>query len=287
MGHSILILVLSALAWAQTAAPNPAVNLNDSDNARKARALLNQTIQALGGQAYLTYRNKNEVGRYYPLFHGQSGTAGLPFSYYVAYPDRDRFEVLRQKDIHVIPGTIDIGGIHSSKADVVLIHNGLKGYETTYKGTAPQDPEDLAAYLRRRAHSLDWVFRKWINDPGVALFYDGIAVIEGKAADQVTLLNSQDDSVTLFLDQNGHLPIKTSYSWRDPKDQQKNTEEEVYDNYKLVDGVVTPYSVTRKFNGEMSYQRFINRASYNLNLPDSMFEATVNYDPNQPPPRKR
>jgi hypothetical protein len=280
------ILLLSALGAAQTAptpAPSqPAVNMNDSDNARQARAVLDRTIQALGGQPYLTYENRREEGRYYPLYHGRTESTGIPYRYYVEYPDRDRFEVLRLKDIHVIPGQIDIGGVKSKKADLVLIHNGDKGYEVTYKGTAAQEPLDLENYLRRREHSLEWVFRKWIRDPKVALFYDGLAVVDGKETEGVTLLNSQNDSVSVFLDQNSHYPIKISYSWRDPKDKQRNVEDEVYDNYKLVQGIWTAHSITRYYNGETSQQRFINTASYNLKLPDSMFEAAVTYDPTVP-----
>ena len=280
------ILLLSALGVAQTAptpAPSqPAVNMNDSDNARQARAVLDRTIQALGGQPYLTYENRVEEGRYYPLYHGRTESTGIPYRYYVEYPDRDRFEVLRLKDIHVIPGQIDIGGVKSNKTDIVLIHNGDKGYEVTYKGTAAQDKLDLENYLRRRQHSLEWIFRKWIRDPNVALFYDGPAVVDGKVTEGVTLLNSQDDSVSVFLDQNTHYPVKISYSWRDPKDKQKNVEDEVYDSYKLVQGIWTPHSITRYFNGETSQQRFINVASYNLKLPDSMFEAAVTYDPAVP-----
>jgi len=282
----LIVLLLCALGAAQNAPtpapPQPAVNLNDSDNARKARAVLDRTIQALGGQAYLTYENKSETGRYYPLYHGRTESTGIPYNYYIEYPDKDRFEVLRLKDIHVIPGQIDIGGVKSKKADLVLIHNGDRGYETTYKGTAAQEPLDLENYLRRRQHSLEWVFRKWIRDPNVALFYDGLGVVNGKEAEGVTLLNSQDDSVSVFLDQNSHYPIKISYSWRDPKDKQKNVEDEVYDNYKLVQGIWTAHSITRYFNGETSQQRFINTASYNLKLPDSMFEAAVSYDPKEP-----
>jgi len=287
MYRLIAILLLSAPGVAQAvppapAAAQPAVNLNDSDNARKARAVLEQTIQALGGQSYLTYENKEETGRYYPLYHGRTESTGIPYNYYVEYPDKDRFEVLRLKDIHVIPGQIDVGGVKSKKADLVLIHNGDKGYETTYKGTAAQEPEDLQNYLRRRQHSLEWVFRKWIRDPNVALFYDGPAVVDSKETEGVTLLNSQNDSVSVFLDQNTHYPIKISYSWRDPKDKQKNVEEEIYDNYKLVQGIWTPHSVTRYYNGETSQQRFINTASYNQKLPDSMFEAAVTYEPTVP-----
>src|SRR5208283_3679749 len=104
-----------ALSGAQTASapapPKPALNLNDSDNARQARAVLDKTIEALGGQPYLTYENRCEEGRYYPLYHGRTESTGIPYRYYVEYPDRDRFEVLHTKDIHVLPGTIDIGGV--------------------------------------------------------------------------------------------------------------------------------------------------------------------------------
>jgi hypothetical protein len=290
MNRLFLVLLLCALGGAQTAptpAPpqpgaQPAVNMNDSDNARQARALLEKTIEALGGQPYLTYENRVEEGRYYPLYHGRTNSTGIPYRYYVEYPDKDRFEVLRMKDIHIIPGEIDIGGVKSKKVDLALIHNGDKGYEVTYKGTAAQEPLDLENYLRRRQHSLEWIFRKWIRDPNVAFFYDGIAVVDGKATEGVTLLNSQNDSVSVFLDQNTHYPIKISYSWRDPKDKQKNVEEEIYDSYKLVQGIWTPHSITRYFNGETSQQRFINTASYNLKLPDSMFEAAVTYDPKVP-----
>lgn len=282
MYRIVAILLLCGLVGAQTAPapPAPAVDLNDSENARKARAVLDQTVQALGGQAYLTYENRSETGRYYPLYHGRTNSTGIPYNYYVQYPERDRFEVIHTKDINLVPGQVSVGGVKvKNKFDIVLIHNGDKGYETTYKGTAAQDPEDLENYLRRRPHSLEWVFRTWIHDPNVAWFYDGQAVVDGKECEGVTLLNSQNDSVSIFLDQNSHYPIKLSYSWRDPKDKQKNVEDEIYDNYKLVQGIWTAHSITRYYNGETSQQRFVNTAGYNLKLPDSMFEATVTYDP--------
>ncbi len=294
MTRFLIVLLLGALGGAQTAqtpvappaspahaAAPPAVNMNDSDNARKARAVLDQTIQALGGQPYLTYENRSEEGRYYPLHHGRTESTGIPYRYYVEYPDRDRFEVIHTKDVFLLFG--QVGNVKvKNKSDLVLIHNGDKGYEVTYKGTAAQDKPDLENYLRRRQHSLEWVFRKWMRDPNVALFYDGAAVVDGKETEGVTLLNSLNDSVSVFLDLNTHYPVKISYSWRDPKDKQKNVEEEIYDSYKLVQGIWTPHSITRYFNGETSQQRFITTASYNLKLPDSMFEAAVTYDPTVP-----
>src|ERR1700675_1624752 len=72
MCRFVAFLLLCALGGAQTAPPSPvrpqpAVNLNDSDNARKARAVLDQTIQSLGGKAYLIYASKENTGATSPL----------------------------------------------------------------------------------------------------------------------------------------------------------------------------------------------------------------------------
>jgi hypothetical protein len=287
------IVLLTTLASAQTGteppprvalppAPKAAINLNDSESARKARALLDQSIEALGGHAYLTYESRSESGRYYPLYHGRTNSTGLQYNYFFEYPDKDRFEVLKAKDIHVIPGTIDIGGVKSKKVDLAIVHNGDKGFEITYKGTAARDKQDLQDDLRRRDHSPEWVFRKWLNDPTVALFYDGLDVVDSKPTEGVTLLNSKDDAVKIWIDQSTHYPVKISYSWRDPKDRQMNTEDEVFDHYKPEDGIMTPHSFTRYFNGEMSQQRFITTAKYNMNLPETLFDASVTYDPMAP-----
>jgi hypothetical protein len=187
-----------------------------------------------------------------------------------------------------VPGQISVGGVKvKNKFDIVLIHNGDKGYETTFKGTAAQDKLDLENYLRRRQHSLEHVFRQWVRDPNVAWFFEGQSVVDGKECEGVTLLNSQNDSVSMYLDQNTHYPVKISYSWRDPKDKQKNEEYEIYDNYKLVQGIWTAHSITRYFNGETSQQRFVNTASYNQKLEPAMFDASVTYDPTAPPKKKR
>ena len=133
------LVLLSCLAVSQEAqapppraalpaTPSAPVNLNDSENARKARSVLDQTVDALGGDIYLEYANKEESGRYYPLYHGRTNSTGIPYNYYIEYPDKDRFEILHTKDIFLIEGSV--GNIKTNKVELALIHNGDKGYET-------------------------------------------------------------------------------------------------------------------------------------------------------------
>jgi len=275
MKRFALILLLTVFTAAQTAPSAPA---SQNENARKAREIIDQGIAALGGQAYLNATEKSEEGRFFTFHHGEPTGTPVLFGLYTKYPDKDRLEIIHLRSYHFL--IFDVGSIPvKDKSDIIVIHNGDKGYEITYKGTAMVEPEDLAAYLRRREHSLDAVLRRWINEPGVALFYDGSAIAAGKPVVQVTVLNTQNDSVTLFFDQNTHLPVKKSYSWRDPTDKYRNTEEEIYDNYRQTDGVMAPHSLTRYYNGDMSYQRLLNTVSFSQKLDDNLFQAGATYDP--------
>jgi len=116
------------------------------------------------------------------------------------------------------------------------------------------------------------VLRRWLNEPGVALFYEGQTVAAQKQTDQVTVMNSKNEAVTLYLDAFTHLPVKKSFSWRDPTDKQRNVEEEIFDNYRPVQGVMTPFDTTRVYNGDMAAQFFVTSSTYNRGLSDNLFD---------------
>jgi hypothetical protein len=266
----LLVLVVSAMLVAQ-AAPPAASNSSqtvpaDQENAKKANDLINQMIDALGGRAYLGIQDISQEGRTYSLHHGQSEGAGILFWRFYKYPDKERVELTK-------------------KRDVIEIFRGNEGFETTYKGTRADDPKAVTDYIRRRQYSLDWVLRKWLNEPGIALFFEGATVAAQKDTQQVTIMNSRNEGVTLYIDTNTHLPVKKMFSWRDPTDKERNVEDEIYDNYRPVQGIMTPFSVTRFYNGEMSSQRFLHAVSYNKGLNDSLFETNITYDANRPAPK--
>ena len=254
---TVRLLFGPALSFAQTGMAPPSQSIPvDQENARKAKTVLDQTIQALGGSAYLNIQDISQEGRTYSFYHGRPNSLGIVFWRFYKFPDKERIELTK-------------------KRDVIYVYNGDKGYEITYKGTRPQESKDLTDYLRRRHYALDWVLRKWILEPGVALFYEGQTVTEGKTADQVTVMNAHNEGVTLYLDTADHLPVKKTFTWRDATDKQRNVEDEVYDNYRQVQGIMTAFTVTRYYNGDMSGQRFTTNVSYNQGISDSQFQAEV------------
>jgi hypothetical protein len=267
MKYLLSVLLLGAFVLAQSGTPAPAASGQaipvEQNNAHKAKVLIDQMIQALGGQAYLTIQDTSQEGRTYSFHLGVPNSVGVLFWRFYKFPDRERIELTK-------------------KRDVIYVQNGNQGYEITYKGTREQDAKDLADYLRRRQFALDWVLRHWLTEPGVALFYEGPSVADQKNVEQVTIMNARNQGVTLFMDASTHLPVKKTFTWRDPTDKQRNAEDEVYDNYRPVQGIMSPFSITRFYNGDMSNQRFLNSISYNQGLRDSMFDAAV-----PPKPQKK
>ena len=80
----------------------------------------------------------------------------------------------------------------------------------------------------------------WLNDPRTVLIYDGQKLVERHLADQTTLINADNDSITIQTDAETHLPLRRSYQWRDPVYKDKNTDAETYDNYQPVEGLPSP-----------------------------------------------
>lgn len=242
----------------ETKAPAPVQNAPKKEDAgaAKARELLAGMIKALGGNAYLNYTAIEQTGRTYTYRHGEPIGAGTVFWRYWQWPDKERLEVTKERDWY-------------------FIYNGDKGWEVTFRGASPVETEMLEDYLRRRHYSLEQVTRVWIKQPDVAYFYEGPAVAAQRPVHQVTIMNANAEAVTLSLDTNTLLPVMKSFTWRDEKTRERNTETEQYDNYRPFGGVMTPQAVTRGRNGMNVNQRFITSTTYNTAIQPTQFDPNA------------
>src|SRR4029453_6168449 len=118
---------------------------------------------------YLTFVDFKQEGRGFGFYQGSSVGVGVPFTRFYSYPDKERYEFFKE-------------------GEGVIIHNGDKGYETTFRGTRPEDAKDNADYNRRRQYTLDVVLRGWAQDSKTAFFYDGESIAETRPVYKVTLM---------------------------------------------------------------------------------------------------
>lgn len=261
----VVLCFLMASAFGQqplpTLAPNsrtPNVGPEAHTNENKARVLLNQMIEAMGGQAYLTLQDSYSEGRY-GRFHNEVMVGGAVFFRYWEWPDKERYEVTKERDI----------------ATLVL---GEKVYEVTYRGGKELDPQkddSVRMGIIRRHYALERVLREWMNQPETLLLDEGPTLADAKMTERVTLINSKNEAVSILISPDTHLPVAKRFSIRDPKTADKDEEEEVYDNWRMVQGVNTPYSTVVLHNGQIVRQQYLTAIQYNTHPPDDYFSPKL------------
>lgn len=239
------------------AVPSPArpqtSDAGATQNTQQARAALNAMVQALGGQAWLNMKNQMLQGYIAAFYHGNPELGTTEFWQYHEWPDKDRLEFTKHRD-------------------VLQFYLGRVGSEVTYRGKKALPQDQVDDFLRRRDHSIETAIKVWLKNPQTILLYEGVHMVERREGEQVTLISPQNEAITILIDTQSHLPLSCSFQWRDPVYHDKDTEAEEYDDYHVVDGFPTPYSITRYKNGEMTRQYYLRSAAYNQTLPADFWD---------------
>ena len=244
----------------------PGSSLGEGD---KGRRLLDQMVEALGGQAWLNLKDYEEDGRIAGFSKGQPTGSNVQFFEFYRLPVGERIEFARPRDI--MPG---------STRDVVQVWTADNGYEVTYKGKKPLETKLVEEYLRVRAHTIREVVTEWMKRPGVVVVSEGTSMVERRLADKFTVLSPDNDAVTIETDQNTHLPLRRSFEYRNAifKDHDQDVLE--FEDYHMYQGLPTALSVTRYKDGDMVSQRFVTKVSYNAGI------APEKFDPDKLPVKK-
>jgi hypothetical protein len=262
---AVVVVMLGAAVrgWAQASAIPSAQGDETVAGSDKGRKLLDQMVEALGGPLWLNRQDMVLQGRLATFYKGQPHEGAPGFEEYY------RFKPFAERVILVSHFGVFIATDHKDLAEVFTPD---AGYEVTYKGKKALPVKDVQDYQRRRAHSLETVVNDWLKQPGVLVTYEGAGMVERRYAEQVSVLTTSNDAVTLNLDATTHLPLSLTFQWRDPVYKDLNTDVQEFDDYHVVQGIATAYSITLLHNGDMTGQRFLTKVAYNSKLAADLFD---------------
>ncbi len=237
---------------------------------QRGRKLLDQMLEALGGDAWLNRRNLRELGHLARFFRG--APTGIVIDYTSTHqfasggrPDATRIGFITDKSI-IFPG---------KKIDIVQIWINNEGHEVTYKGNAALPKAQVEDYFRRQDHSLESIFSVWLKAPGVMVIDEGSTMVERRLTERVSILSANNDAVTLDIDVATHLPRRRTFEWRNETFKDRDEDAEEYDDYHTVQGLPTPYTLTRYHNGDMVSQSFISKVEYDVDTPPDTFNPEI------------
>ena len=251
----LLLSILLTGAWLQFSpcafAQNPQ-DMMPAESAAKAKEILQQAIQALGGTAYLNLRDATCEGRLSQFGHAGELNGFEKFVDYTIPPFKDRTENL-------------------PKRNIITVMNGDKGWTLDRGGVSDASGADIAHFEEDTKKDIDYILRSRMKEPNMIFRYAGPDIVDLKQVDWVELVDSDNRTIRIAISQSTHLPVRKIVDTRDANTRMKTDEVEYYSNYQPLNGVETPFQITRERNHIKIYQVFFDKCEYNTNLSDSLF----------------
>jgi outer membrane lipoprotein-sorting protein len=217
----------------------------------RSNPILDQMIQALGGSAFLDVKDVHTTGRFFSFSKGELSGSDL-YSDYIKFPDMERTEFGREKN------------------KSITINKGTQGWKIEPKSEpAPQPISQADDFLDNFKTSFDYVLRFAVKQPQTTIQTLPGEIIDFKRTDVVELRDPAKNRIRFYVDRQTHLPVKMQVRRADDSD----IEEELYGNWHKFQGVTTPLFVSRSTDGLKTMEIRAETATYNSDLPDSLFEV--------------
>jgi hypothetical protein len=253
--RALALAVLLACAWLvvppRTGAQDQDVLLPEQ-SAAKAKVILQQAVDALGGPAYLNVHDVTCTGRLSQFGHSGDLNGFETFIDYAQPPLKDRTENL-------------------PKRNIINVSNGDKGWTLDRGGVSEATVTDIATFEEDVKKDIDNILRHRIHESGMIFRYAGPDVVDYQEADWVELVDSENRTFRIAIARNTHLPIRKVVDTRNANTRMRTEEVEYYSNYHPMDGVQTPFQITRERNGIKVYQVFFEKCQYNTGVSDALF----------------
>ena len=226
--------------------------------------LIRQCFEVVGGQAFLSMRDKVQHGRAYQFYDDRLTRLSV-VAFYTKYdpkpssPGPDWIGVRERRDF-------------GKNADYGALFFEGKGYDITFRGARPFPEAYMRQYRERLRRDIFYILKYRMDEPGMIFESMGTEIIDNQPTDSVRITDADNLVVTVYLLKSSHLPVRQEYVRRDPKTRETVREAVNYTKYRNVSGVQLPWNTQLVRDGEKILEMFGETVEINKDLNDSMFE---------------
>jgi hypothetical protein len=232
------------------------VSSSHADDQAKAKSILDQAIEAHGGEAVL---GKFVAMRCKFKGTGYDGDKKVPLTYVWFYQGSDKMRSL----------FYDEG---ATTASIIEVVNGIKGWgKENDQPTEEMDSDELQSCL-------DTIAVSWatslapLRGAGYRLSTLEEITLDGRKAVGILAAHDKHAPLKLYFDKESHLLVKYERKLRYPKAKRNQTEETRYSDYHDVQGTKQPRKMITFWNGvKASDMKLEEIELYEKPLDDKLF----------------
>jgi hypothetical protein len=253
---ALAIFALSGAARVNAQNPD---TIPAEESAARTKAILQQMIGALGGAAYLNVHDSDCTGRLaqFGQYTGELG-GDAPFHEFRMPPDKMRREV-------------------GKKLNIIDVYNGNQGWSLDKGGVEDGNGVAIANFQAGLKMSFDVLIRSRLAEAGMYFHYGGEDVVDLRQVDWAQIEDTEGHMYKIAVEKPTHLPVRFVIVTRNPRTNETVEDVTRYSNWHLVDGVGTPFQVSREHDGKRVSQIFYDTCKYNSGITADFFtrEALV------------
>ena len=233
----------------------------------RAKRVVHEALEALGGEAFLHMESRVEFGRAYSFYREQ--LTGLSVAkIYTHYLSPAPGELgIRERDSF---GKVDARSNELKESSATLFTEE-GAWEITYRGVRPLEDLRSANYKDSMLRNIFYILRQRLNEPGMTLYSQETDFYEHKPVEIVDITDAANLTVTVYFDQSTKLPVKQVFRRRNPGYKDFDIETSIFAKYRDIKGVKWPQTILRERNGEKIFELYSDSVDINPNLPDNLF----------------
>jgi hypothetical protein len=225
----------------------------------RGKRVVNEALEALGGQAFLNMEDRVESGRAYSFYREQ--LSGLSIArIYTRY-------------LAPVPGKIALRERQAFGKDQssAVLFSDTGAWEITFRGARPLDDQRYQNYLDSTLRNIFYILRQRLREPGLQLYSQGADVFENVPVEIVDITDADGRTVTVYFSQATKLPVRQSFKRRNPEYKDFDQEVMLFAKYRDVGGVKWPFDIRRDRNSEKIYEIYSDSVDINKDLKDDLF----------------
>jgi hypothetical protein len=263
----ILLVTCGASVLAQTAAE------------QRGKKIIDETIQAIGGEKFLTMEDRIESGRAYSFYNGQISGLSIAKIYtrYITVANNKTSQELGQREREVFGKDQD--------ASVMFTEQGA--WEITWRGAKELPKDRVDRYRDTTLRNVFYIFRQRLHEPGMTFEWRGADVLDNQPVEIVDITDGDNRTVKLYVHQSTKLPVRQVYTHYNTEQKQRDEEVTLFSRYRDAGGIQWPHQIRRERNGEKIYEIFSESVAIDKDLTDELFTLPApGSNPAKPPKRK-
>ncbi len=230
--------------------------------AAKGKKIVEESLEALGGDKFLQIKDRVEEGRAYSFYN--SKLAGLSKAkIYTRYLETtsDKGLAVRERQV-----------FGKDDETAVLFNENGEGWDITFRGARPLPATTIQRYLDSTPRNVLYLMRNRLKEPGMIIEYTGSDVLINEPVNIVEFTDAQNRSVTVYFHYSTKYPIQQKFYRRDPQTKERFEEVTLFSKFRDVGGGARwPYAQRRERDGDKIFEIFSEKVSINQNLTDSLF----------------